>query len=43
MNDTTIIKAELCDFLSARTKNLANIYKKEKQKNESILIILTRL
>lgn len=25
MNDTTIIKAELCDFLSARTKNLANI------------------
>lgn len=25
MNDTTIIKAELCDFLSARGKNLANI------------------
>lgn len=29
MNDTTIIKAELCDFLSARTKNLANIQNME--------------
>ncbi len=29
MNDMTIIKAELCDFLSARTKNLANIQNME--------------
>ncbi len=29
MNDTTIIKAELCDFLSARGKNLANIQNME--------------